>query len=97
MRDRGSVAWLTSDETRGHRGGAGQGASPQRRRKVPVTKRPPTVSVGLAYGTAWMSSGRCIESILSQEFPDLELVISDNASNDGTETFSRSTPEPIGV
>ncbi len=28
--------------------------------------------------------GRCIESVLSQDFADLELIISDNASDDGT-------------
>ena len=28
--------------------------------------------------------GRCIESILSQDFTDLELVVCDNASDDGT-------------
>jgi glycosyltransferase involved in cell wall biosynthesis len=31
--------------------------------------------------------GRCIESIISQDFTDLELVISDNASDDGAETL----------
>jgi cellulose synthase/poly-beta-1,6-N-acetylglucosamine synthase-like glycosyltransferase len=28
--------------------------------------------------------GRCIESVLSQDFADLELIISDNASDDET-------------
>ena len=31
--------------------------------------------------------GRCIESVVSQDFTDLELVISDNASDDGTSTL----------
>ena len=40
--------------------------------------------------------GRCIESIVSQNFHDLELVISDNASDDGTsellEEYARTDP-----
>jgi glycosyltransferase involved in cell wall biosynthesis len=40
--------------------------------------------------------GRCIESILSQDFTDLELVICDNVSDDGTialvEDYARSDP-----
>ena len=52
-----------------------------------MTARPPTVSVGLAVRNRAEVVGRCIESILSQDFPDLELVISDNASDDGTETL----------
>jgi glycosyltransferase involved in cell wall biosynthesis len=49
-----------------------------------VTQRPPTVSVGLAVRNAVDVVKRCLESVLSQQFPDLELVISDNASDDGT-------------
>ena len=52
-----------------------------------MTARRPTVSVGLAVRNRAEVVGRCIESILSQDFPDLELVISDNASDDGTETL----------
>jgi glycosyltransferase involved in cell wall biosynthesis len=40
--------------------------------------------------------GRCIESVLSQDFTDLELVICDNVSDDGThalvEDYARSDP-----
>jgi glycosyltransferase involved in cell wall biosynthesis len=50
-----------------------------------MTPRSPTVSVGLAVRNRVEVLGRCIESILSQDFTDLELVISDNASDDGTE------------
>jgi glycosyltransferase involved in cell wall biosynthesis len=49
-----------------------------------VTERPPTVSVGLAVRNAVDVVKRCMDSVLCQHFPDLELVISDNASNDGT-------------
>ena len=52
-----------------------------------MTERPPTVSVGLAVRNAVDVIKRCIESVLSQDFPDLELVISDNASDDGTSGF----------
>lgn len=44
----------------------------------------PTLSVGLAVRNGRGSVERCIESILSQDFTDLELVISDNVSDDGT-------------
>jgi glycosyltransferase involved in cell wall biosynthesis len=49
-----------------------------------VTDRPPTVSVGLAVRNAVDVVKRCLESVLCQQFPDLELVISENASDDGT-------------
>jgi glycosyltransferase involved in cell wall biosynthesis len=44
----------------------------------------PELSVGLAVRNARDVVGRCIESVLSQDFGDLELVISDNRSDDGT-------------
>jgi glycosyltransferase involved in cell wall biosynthesis len=49
-----------------------------------LTERAPTVSVGLAVRNAYDVVRRCIESVLSQDFADLELVISDNCSDDGT-------------
>ena len=49
-----------------------------------MTKASPTLSVGLAVRNGADVIGRCIESIVSQDFKDLELVISDNASDDGT-------------
>ena len=50
------------------------------------------LSVGLAVRNARETIGRCIESILSQDFADLELVVSDNVSDDGTiETVERYT------
>ena len=36
--------------------------------------------------------GRCIESVLSQDFADLELVICDNASDDGTSSGREVRP-----
>ena len=44
----------------------------------------PALSVGLAVRNARETVGRCIESILSQDFTDLELIVSDNVSDDGT-------------
>jgi len=49
-----------------------------------VTKDSPPLSIGLAVRNGRHFVGRCIESILSQDFTDFELVISDNASDDGT-------------
>jgi glycosyltransferase involved in cell wall biosynthesis len=49
-----------------------------------VTERPPSFSVGLAVRNAVDVVKRCMESVLCQHVPDLELVISDNASDDGT-------------
>jgi glycosyltransferase involved in cell wall biosynthesis len=42
------------------------------------------LSVGLAVRNARDTVERCIESILSQDLADLELIVSDNASDDGT-------------
>ena len=59
-----------------------------------MTKASPTLSIGLAVRNGVDVIGRCIESIVSQDFTDLELVISDNASDDGTtrllEEYARS-------
>jgi glycosyltransferase involved in cell wall biosynthesis len=61
-----------------------------------LTEARPTVSVGLAVRNGADVIGRCIESIVSQSFHDLELVISDNASDDGTsellEEYARTDP-----
>jgi glycosyltransferase involved in cell wall biosynthesis len=56
----------------------------------------PTLSVGLAVRNGRDILGRCIESVLSQDFADLELIVSDNASDDGTvetiEEYARVDP-----
>jgi glycosyltransferase involved in cell wall biosynthesis len=44
----------------------------------------PSLSVGLAVRNDPQRVRRCIESVLSQDFTDLELVICDNASDDDT-------------
>lgn len=45
---------------------------------------PPAISVGLAVRNDPEGVRRCIESVLSQDLTDIELVICDNASDDGT-------------
>jgi glycosyltransferase involved in cell wall biosynthesis len=45
---------------------------------------PPALSVGLAVRNDPQRIRRCIESVLSQNFTDIELVICDNASDDDT-------------
>jgi glycosyltransferase involved in cell wall biosynthesis len=45
---------------------------------------PPAISVGLAVRNDPQGVRRCIESVLSQDFTDIELVICDNASDDDT-------------
>jgi glycosyltransferase involved in cell wall biosynthesis len=47
-------------------------------------RTPPAVSVGLAVRNEPNGVRRCIESVLAQDFTDLELVICDNASDDQT-------------
>ena len=49
-----------------------------------MSKNFPALSIGLAVRNGQNVLNRCIESILSQDFTDLELVICDNASDDGT-------------
>jgi glycosyltransferase involved in cell wall biosynthesis len=46
--------------------------------------RAPALSVGLAVRNEPRAIRRCIESVLTQDFTDLELVICDNASDDET-------------
>jgi glycosyltransferase involved in cell wall biosynthesis len=61
-----------------------------------VTEEAPTLSIGLAVRNGGQVVRRCIDSILSQDFTDLELVISDNASDDGSvetlEEYARADP-----
>ena len=59
-----------------------------------MKKEYPPLSIGLAVRNGRQSVARCIESILSQDFADFELIVSDNVSDDGTiavlEHFARS-------
>lgn len=49
-----------------------------------MNQHPPALSIGLAVRNGRDVIERCVESILTQDFTDLELVISDNVSDDGT-------------
>src|SRR5262245_35151443 len=53
----------------------------------------PRVSVGLPVYNGERFVADAIDSILSQDFEDLELIISDNASEDATEEIARAYVE----
>jgi glycosyltransferase involved in cell wall biosynthesis len=61
-----------------------------------VSERSPALSIGLAVRNGRNVIERCIESILSQDFTDFELVVCDNASDDGTmlmlDNYARADP-----
>jgi Glycosyl transferase family 2 len=64
---------------------------------VPISRaNAPVVSIGLAVRNGRETVGRCIESVLSQDFADLELIVADNVSDDGTvetvEEYARIDP-----
>ena len=49
-----------------------------------MSEHTPALSIGLAVRNGLPDIERCVESVLSQDFTDLELVICDNVSDDGT-------------
>jgi glycosyltransferase involved in cell wall biosynthesis len=49
-----------------------------------LTKASPALSIGLAVRNGRNIVGRCIDSVLRQDFADFEFVICDNVSDDGT-------------
>ncbi len=57
------------------------------------------LSIGLPVRNGRDAVGRCVESVLSQDFTDLELVICDNVSDDGTiallEDYTRADPRIV--
>jgi glycosyltransferase involved in cell wall biosynthesis len=61
-----------------------------------VSRGSPAISIGLAVRNGRDVIGRCIESVLAQDFADLELVVCDNVSDDGTvellERYAGSDP-----
>jgi glycosyltransferase involved in cell wall biosynthesis len=61
------------------------GAGPARSGSNPRTAK--RVSVGLPVFNAEQYLEQCVDSILSQTYTNLELIISDNASTDATETI----------
>ncbi|MDH3692420.1 MAG: glycosyltransferase, partial [Gammaproteobacteria bacterium] len=55
-----------------------------------MSNRKPRVSIALPVYEGEALVGRAIETTLAQSFEDFELIISDNASTDGTEDICRS-------
>ncbi len=55
-----------------------------------MVKRVPRVSIGLPVYNGEQFLAQTLESLLSQTFRDIEIVISDNASTDGTQAICRS-------
>src|SRR5437660_4871394 len=51
------------------------------------------VSVGLPVYNAERHLTKALDSLLRQDYPNLELIVSDNASEDGTEAICRSYAE----
>jgi glycosyltransferase involved in cell wall biosynthesis len=49
----------------------------------------PTVTVGLPVYNGGQHVAQCLDSWLAQEFEDFEVIVSDNASEDGTEAICR--------
>ena len=56
---------------------------------VSETLELPLVSIGLPVYNGEVGVGKAIEAFLAQSFSNFELIISDNASNDGTEAICR--------
>jgi glycosyltransferase involved in cell wall biosynthesis len=54
-----------------------------------VSRVEPFVSIGLPVRNGERTIGRAVGSVLEQDYAHLELVISDNASDDGTEELCR--------
>ena len=57
--------------------------------------RPPRVTVGLPVFNGERYLSEAIESVLAQTFEDFEVVVSDNASTDGTAEIARRYAERV--
>lgn len=55
-----------------------------------MTQTPPLVSVGLPVHDEASFLPAALDSLLAQDYPELEIVISDNASTDGTREICRA-------
>ena len=54
-----------------------------------MNQRPPLVSIGMPTFNGELYIARALDSLLAQDYPNLELIISDNGSTDGTEAIAR--------
>ena len=59
----------------------------------PIMSHVPAVSIGMPVYNGERTLRESVDSILSQTFSDFELIISDNASADGTEAICRTYVE----
>ena len=57
--------------------------------ELPTNRHVPAVSIGLPVYNGELSIRAAVESLLAQTFTDFELIISDNASTDATESICR--------
>jgi len=55
-----------------------------------MTYSKPLVSIGMPVYNGELFIGRALDSLLTQDYENFELIISDNASTDGTEEICRS-------
>lgn len=49
--------------------------------------KPPLVSIGVPVFNGERELDRCLDGLLRQDYPNLEIIISDNASTDGTQAI----------
>lgn len=61
-----------------------------RKARSDVASKPPLVSIGLPVFNGMPYLPEALDSLLAQDEPNLEIVISDNASEDGTEAHCRA-------
>lgn len=60
-----------------------------------MREKPPLVSIGIpTYNRANSSLPETLKSVLNQDYPDIEIVISDNCSTDQTEEYITSINDP---
>lgn len=55
-----------------------------------MTEKRPKVTFGLPVRNGAETIGRCIESLLAQDLENIEILVADNASTDGTQDIIRS-------
>jgi glycosyltransferase involved in cell wall biosynthesis len=67
----------------------GERVAARRRTPRPAPDRPPVVSVGIPVFNGERYLARAIQSVLDQDFDDLEVVVVDNASTDSTGDIAR--------
>ena len=77
----GCLRW--ADSTTLRHAGAGDGRPTYAEQKVAILR----VSIIIACLNAEAVIDRCLESVISQDYPDLEIVVADGGSRDGTRSI----------